>query len=263
MSKVTITRRNQDIGTRNMPLDENAYSNLEQQFRGQVIKDRSRVIQWVVKQGLGVYLPCVKPKDMVDYIFVGMEPSFGWADSVEDGEKKVEEGFTNFAASTPPDDAKHPLDLMNLSIERFLCKPGETYYLTDVSKGAMPVAMADIDREQRYKEWYPLLLEEIDIVGKPDAPIIAIGKQVEKFLRQNGLEEETGQRLHDVVHYSPQAVRAWKREAERDQEGFEAFKKAEFGEMGRWAKDLALSRMQLVFTYKKQFEGIVKSHIVV
>ena len=100
-----------------MPLDETEYSSLEQRFRDQVIRDRSRVIQWVEKKGLGVYLPCKKPKDMVDYIFVGMEPSFGWADSVEDGEKKVEEGAMNFGSLTPPDDAKAPLDLLKLSTE--------------------------------------------------------------------------------------------------------------------------------------------------
>ena len=239
-----------------MPLDEIAYSNLEQHFRDQVIRDRSRVIQWVVKKGLGVYLPCLKPKNMVDYIFVGMEPSFGWADSVEDGEKKVEEGATNFGAFTPPDDAKAPLDLLKLSFERFLCQPGETYYLTDVSKGAMPVEMADIDREQRYEEWYPLLLEEIDIVGQPGAPIIAIGKEVENFLQQNDLEGKTGRPLYAVLHYSNRAARYRKTEAEGDPEGFEAFKKEEFGEGSRWAKDLSTSKMQLIFTYKKQFDGI-------
>ena len=239
-----------------MPLDESAYSNLEQHFRDQVIRDRSRVIQWVVKNGLGVYLPCVKPKNMMDYIFVGMEPSFGWAKSVEEGGKKVEEGATNFAAFTPPDDAKHPLDLLRLSIERFLRRPEETYYLTDVSKGAMPVAMAGIEREQRYAEWYPFLLEEIDIVGKPCAPVIAIGKQVENFLQQNDLEGNTGRPLCAVLHYSNQAARSRKTVAEGDPEGFEAFKEAEFGEGGRWARDLTTSKMQLIFTYMKQFEGI-------
>ncbi len=239
-----------------MPLDEIAYSNLEQHFRDQVIRDRSRVIQWVVKKGLGVYLPCKKPENMVDYIFVGMEPSFGWADSVEDGEKKVEEGATNFGAFTPPDDAKAPLDLLKLSIERFLCQPGETYYLTDISKGAMPVAMAGIDREQRYEEWYPLLLEEIDMAGKPGAPIIAIGKQVKNFLQQNDLEGKTGRPLYAVLHYSNQAARYWKTEAEGDPKGFEEFKEAEFSEGRRWAKDLSTAKMQLIFTYKKQFEGI-------
>lgn len=239
-----------------MPLDENAYSNLEQQFKDQVLRDRLRVIQWVVKIGMGVYLPNVKPKHMVDYIFVAMEPSFGWADSVEDGEKKVEKGFRNFITS---DDAKGTLNLLKLSIDRFLLGCGETYHLTDVSKGAMPVKIADIDREQRYKEWYSLLLKEIDVVGKPGASIIAIGKKVGKFLRQNDLEGKTGQRLHDVMHYSAANVGNWKMEAERDPEGFEAFKNVEFGERGRWPKDLAPSRMQLVFTYYKQFKGIRNS----
>lgn len=239
-----------------MPLDENAYSNLEQQFKDQVLRDRLRVIQWVVKIGMGVYLPNVKPKHMVDYIFVGMEPSFGWAKSVEDGEKKVEKGFRNFRTS---EDAKSTLNLLKLSINRFLLRCGETYHLTDVSKGAMPVKRAEIDREKRYKEWYPLLLKEIDVVGKPGASIIAIGKKVEKYLRRNDLEGKTGRRLHNVMHYSANAGRWRKREAERDPKGFEAFKNVEFGERGRWPKDLASSRMQLVFTYYKQFKGIRNS----
>ena len=240
-----------------MSLDDSAYSNLEQHFRNQVIRDRAHIIEWVVKKGWGVYLPCVKPKNMVDYIFVGMEPSFGWAVSVEHGEKKVEKGKKNFGAFTSSGDATDPLDLLNLSIERFLLhQPGETYYLTDVSKGAMPVEMADIDRKQRYEEWYPLLLEEINIVGKQGAPIIAIGKQVKDFLRKNDLERRTGRHLYDVLHYSNQASRYRKTAAERDPEGFKAFKKAEFGEGRRWAKGLSESKMQLIFTYKKQFDEI-------
>lgn len=237
-------------------LDENSYNDLEQMFRDQVMRDRSRVIQWVVKMGLGVYLPCIRPKNKVDYIFVAMEPSFGWADSVEDGEKKVEDGATNFGGTPPPDDSGEPLDLLKLSIERFLCQPGETYHLTDVSKGAMPVAMANIDREQRYKEWYPLLLKEIDVVGKPDAPIIAIGKTVESFIQRMDLTGKTGRPLYAVLHYSNQAVGSRKTQAERDPNGFDAFKREEFDKRKRWARGLSTSKMQLIFTYKKQFEAI-------
>ena len=239
-----------------MRLDENAFSNLEQEFRDQVIRDRLLVIQWVVKIGMGVYLPSEKPKHIVDYIFVGMEPSFGWANSVEDGEKMVEDGFTNFRTS---EDAKSTLHLLELSIDRFLLGCGETYHLTDLSKGAMPVKIAASDREHRYKVWYPLLLKEIDVVGKPGASIIAIGKKVGKFLRQNDLEGNTDRRLHDVSHYSKSNTKYWKMEAEKDPEGFEAFKKLEFGEKGRWAKDLTLPKEQLVFTYYKQFKGIRNS----
>ena len=58
----------------------------------------------------------------------------------------------------------------------------------------MPVAAAALDRERRYEEWYPFLLDEIAIVGKPGAPVIAIGRYVEKFLGQQGLREKTGER---------------------------------------------------------------------
>ncbi len=239
-----------------MPLSETAYNNLEQRFRDQVLMDRSRLIQWVVKKGLGVYLPCKKPSNKVDYIFVGMEPSFGWAKSVEDGEKKVKAGAMNYGACTPPDDAEHPLDLLRLAIGRFLCQPGETYYLTDVSKGAMPVAVAGIEREQRYRDGYPLLLDEIDIVGKPGAPIIAIGKKVQEFLQRQGLEKKACRSLHAVMHYSNLAARHWNTEAEQDPEGFKAFEKEEFGRKRRWARNLSTAKMQLIFTYKKQFNAI-------
>ena len=94
-------RRDED-----MPLDEVAYSNLEQQFREQAKRDRSRGIECY-------YLPCVRPENRVDYIFVGMEPSSGGADSVEDGERKVkEEGANNFGCCCPPSyDARYPLGL--------------------------------------------------------------------------------------------------------------------------------------------------------
>ena len=228
-----------------MPLDENAYNSLEQQFREQVIKDRSRCIECY-------YLPCVKPENMVDYIFVGMEPSSGRAASVEDGKKKVKEGANNFGRCTPPPgDAKYPLDLFKLSFDTFLCQSGETYYMTDVSKGAMLVKKAGIGRKQRFEDWYPLLQKEIGIVGKPGATIIAIGKVVKEFL-----ERKTGRPVNCVLHYSPVAAAHRKREAERDQEGFEAFKKEQFDEGGRWAEDLTTSMMHLIFTYYKQFGRI-------
>lgn len=243
--------------TRTMPLDETAYSELEQRFRDQVIEDRSHFTQWVEKQGLSVYLPSVKPNDMANYIFVGMEPSRAWANSVEDAERKVAEGCTNYEASTPSWDAKHPLNLMKLSINRFLLQCGETYYLTDVSKGAMLVEAAGIDRQQRYMRWYPLLLEEIDIVGKQGAPIIAIGKTVEDFLKRMDFEKDTGRSLYRVMHYSRRASRHWKTEAERDKGGFKTFKQEEFGKRKRWANDLSPASKQLVFTYRQQFNRIM------
>ena len=189
-----------------MPLDKTAYDNLEQLFRAQVDRDKAHAIERVV-QGWGVYLPCVVPVAQVDYIFVGMEPSFRWADNVQEGERKVEQGARNFGR---PGNPKETLALFILSIERFLCHPGETYHLTDVSKGAMPVTVAALDRDRRYGEWYPLLLKEIAIVGKPGAPVVAIGKEVEGFLQKRDLEGTTGRTLYAVQHYSLQASRYYK-----------------------------------------------------
>ena len=235
-----------------MPLDMTAYRNLEDLFRAQVIKDRTHAIERVV-QGWGVYLPCVEPESQVDYVIVGMEPSFGWADGIVDAEEKIKQGARNFGR---PENDREPLALFMLSIERFLCKKGETYHLTDVSKGAMPVTVADLDRARRYEEWYPLLLKEIEIVGKPGAPVIAIGRKVEKFLKRRDIESDTGRPLHTVTHYSLQASAYFKREVEKDYEGFEAFEKLEFGNNSFWQQDLSLAKKRMIFVYEKQFETI-------
>ena len=234
-----------------MQIDEIAYHNLERLFKAQVEKDKTHAIERVV-QGWGIYLPCVEPESQVDYIIVGMEPSFGWADSIEDADKKIAEGARNFGR---PDNDNDPLALFISSIEQFLCRSGE-YHLTDVSKGAMPVTVAALDRDRRYDEWYPLLLEEIKIVGKPGAPVIAIGKKVSAFLKRRALEATTGRPLYTVQHYSFQASAYFKVEAEKDPEGFKTFTNSEFGENSRWPPKLSLAKKRLVFAYKKQLEAI-------
>lgn len=235
-----------------MPIDNTAYDNLEQLFRAQVERDKAHAIERVV-QGWGVYMPCVEPESQVDYIFVGMEPSFAWADSIEDAEEKIAEGARNFGR---PTNDKDPLAIFILSIERFLCQQGETFHLTDLSKGAMPGTVASLDRDRRYEEWYPLLLEEIEVLGKSGAPVIAIGKRVEAFLKKRDLIGITGRSLHAVQHYSLQARAHFKAEARNDTDGFEAFKKSEFGKNSQWAPDLPLDKKQLIFAYKKRFERI-------
>ena len=184
-----------------------------------------------------------------------MEPSFNWVknNSIEHAEKKIEEGFRNFQR---PRDDKHPLALFICSIERFLCQPRETYHLTDLSKGAMPVEVAALDRDRRYKEWYPLLLEEIEIVGKPGAPVIAIGTKVWNVFQRCDLSAESCRPIHRVLHYSDNAAPHRRREAVNDPEGFAEFKAEE---LGQWPAGLSPSKEQLVFTYKKQFEAI-KTH---
>ena len=235
-----------------MAIDKTAYHDLERRFSEQVKRDREHAMERVF-QGWGVYLPCREPENQVDYILVGMEPSFSWADNVEYAEKKIAMGARNFACPSNPEST---LALFMRSIRRYLCPFGETYHLTDVSKGAMPVTVAALDRDRRYQEWYPLLLEEIALVGKPGAPIIAIGKKVKRFLKGCDIRSKTGRSLYAVQHYSFQASRYFKEEAEMDHDGFEKFKKAEFREDGYWPTDLSLAKKQLVFAYKKQFEAI-------
>ena len=238
-------------------MDKTAYHNLERLFEAQVDRDKAHAIERVV-QGWGVYLPCVEPESWVDYVIVGMEPSFGWANSIEAAQKKIQEGSRNFSLSGRKMSGKESdtLSLFLLSIDRYLLQPGQTCHMTDVSKGAMPVTVAALDRDRRYEEWYPLLLEEIAIVGKPGAPVIAIGRQVEEFLQRHGLQQETSRPLYAVSHYSMQAAAHWKRRAERDPEDFEAFHNAEFEESNRWAEELSRAKRQLIFAYKKQFEAI-------
>lgn len=245
-----------------LPYDKTAYHNLERLFEKQVDRDKAHAIERVV-QGWGVYLPCVEPESWVDYVIVGMEPSFGWASSTEDALKKVKGGFRNFSLSGRELSGKETdtLSLFLLSTDRYLLQPGQTCHLTDVSKGAMPVTVAALDRDRRYEEWYPLLLEEIAIVGKPGAPVIAIGKQVGAFLQGHGLQQKTSRPLYAVPHYSMQASSSWKREAEKDSKNFESFEAAEFGEVSRWAADLSRAKKQLVFAYKKQFEAIRAARI--
>ena len=168
-----------------MTFDRSAYENLERRFRAQVDRDKAHAIERVV-QGWGVYLPRMEPTSQVDYILVGgMEPSFNWARNVEEGEERVGNGTAQNYGELPTQ-RKDPLTLLILAMKRYLCRPGETYHMTDVSKGAMPGTVAALDADRRYGEWYPLLLEEIAIVGKPGGPVIAIGGKVRKFLHRRG-----------------------------------------------------------------------------
>ena len=247
-----------------MLIDKAAYSNLERLFSDQVEKDRAHAIERVV-QGWGVYLPCVEPESQVDYIFVGMEPSFGWAKSIEHAEKRIEKGFRNFHGPRDGEERsalytrKDRLPFFILSIEHYLRQNGETYHLTDVSKGAMPEAVAALDRERRYKEWYPLLLKEIEMVGKPCAPVIAISRKVENFLKKRDLKGATGRPIYAVPHYSFNASASIKREADKDPEGFKAFQESEFDENSQWPSNLTLAKKRMLFVYKKRFEAIRNS----
>lgn len=77
---------------------------------------------------------------------------------------------------------------------------GATYHITDISKAAMTVEMAHMDRCARYARW-AILLKEIWLIAKPGAHIIAIGKAASSFLERNGFDRG----VVSIMHYSPQA----------------------------------------------------------
>ena len=126
-----------------------------------------------------VYVPNAEPTGQANYVFVCMEPSLqGWARSPEDARAKVDAGFRNFLNGDIG-----PLILL-FCIKQYLCGQGEQYHMTDLSKGAMPVKLANQDRTARWDRWYGLLLDEVDLVARPGARAFAVGKPVEAYLRQ-------------------------------------------------------------------------------
>jgi hypothetical protein len=144
-----------------------------------------------------VFLSNPEPSGPAEWVFVCMEPSLGgWARYPEEATAKVKAGFPNFVTSL--DDF-----MLHFSIKHYLCGPKEADHITDLSKGAMRVKDAEIDRTQRWDRWYGLLLKEVDVVAKPRAGIFAVGRPVGKCLRQRAFPRP----LTYVLHYSGAARR--------------------------------------------------------
>ena len=236
------------------------YAALECKFKEQVKKDN---------EDFGIesyFLANVAPKAPVDYVLVAMEPSLpANIDSIK-----------NFAVSIED-------FILHFCVNKYLCK-GEcerTYHLTDLSKGAMLVSDASSSpalRYERYKRWYPLLCEEIELVARPNAPIIPVGYVVRDFLCVQNMEH-----LKDeILHYSQSAARHRTKMPKRYPKQFSTFKTTvdmshikktvrrvmEEAELGpcepektlkrlQRGKKLTKSRKQLMFTYKCQFEKIL------
>ncbi|MGB8836401.1 MAG: hypothetical protein WCC67_06630 [Candidatus Acidiferrales bacterium] len=216
-----------------------------------------------------IFLPNPEPEGPVDYVLICMEPSLGrWARSPEEAKSKVDAGFRNFLFSTE-------VSILHFCIRRYLCKPTQQYHITDLSKGAMHVKVAGRERTQRWDRWYPLLQDEINLVAKSDAAIVAVGKDVFQYLERRGF-----QRLCRIIHYSGLNGRARKREIEPCKDAFEefrgsvsikdvaataeaVFRKARVPtemrdkELSRLSgSDLTDSRHMLIFSYKSAFESV-------
>ncbi len=164
------------------------YAALEREFKAMVQKDNK-------KFGLkSTYLRNFVPKAPADFVLIAMEPS-GGASSDADSPIKLGANARNFAYSVED-------FILHFCVKNYLCAGAETYHLTDLSKGMLPVEEAKGSSKKRWNRWYPLLEEELELVAKPCAPIIAIGGQVEGFLKKKGTPNFAGR----VLHYSGSAI---------------------------------------------------------
>lgn len=162
------------------------YKALEGKFKEQISKDNKR-FGWK-GQSRSYYLPNLTPKGPVDFVLVAMEPSDG-AKS-KDGKLITPRNFIGYPECF----------VLHHCVQRYLCDDGQTYHITDLAKGAMPTKQAKSTRVVRWPGWYPLLEQEIELVAKSDAPVIAVGNQVENFLNGANL----ARRVRWIPHYSRQ-----------------------------------------------------------
>src|SRR5437879_5864574 len=104
-----------------------------------------------------LYLPNFTPSAPVDAVLIAMEPSLSGRPRAE-AESRIAAGFRNFMWS--PEDF-----ILHYAARCALCPLGGTYHITDISKGAMTVASARVNREARYTRWLDLLREEVDLIA--------------------------------------------------------------------------------------------------
>ena len=228
-----------------------AYRKLEADFCQQAQEDRRDLCLECI------FLPNIEPEGPVDYILVGMEPSLGgWAKSLTDAQKKIDKGFRNFCGVWT---LHHP-------VRNYLCRDGESYYVTDLAKGAMLVGAPGAGNEDKYERWYPLFEKELGVVAKPDARIISIGDRVGQFLSRKNLYGHAG----TIPHYSAQAARHWGQEKPGREAEYEEFAAGPYkiprptcaphhsGWPGHKQGEINLSdsRKRLMFDYKVRFERI-------
>ncbi len=226
------------------PINLDAYWELEIDFQKQVAKD----LETIKAEVETVYFPIAIPEEPVDYVFVAMEPSLG-GNTPTELRKRIKHGERLFNTS---ENDPTTLPLFIQGIKRFLCGDGQTFLVTDIAKGAMLPSVANIKRNERYLEWYPLLLREIEILAKSTAPVIAVGNKIEAFLKAQGMDRE----VYKVPHYSRVAVRHWKEKAEAHGERYETFKQNNFGPGLPWDTNIPESQKQLLFSYYLAIEDI-------
>ena len=153
------------------------------------------------------YLPYLAPRAPVDFVLVAKIPSISEkeAEVTPYGKYPKLEPYVNLLLSMG--------DLiLNYGAHRYLCKSGETYYLTDLGKCAMPAKDAKgKTQEGEFNFWYPKFLEELKLVAKPDATVIPVGSGTGNFLKRKNEEGQGGfpfRLANPILHWSRAAISA-------------------------------------------------------
>jgi hypothetical protein len=118
-----------------------------------------------------------------------------------------EQGFLNFLLSEED-------FILNYCAYKYLCNDSFSYAITDISKGAMKTVLASKDRRARYKNWKPLLRQELVVLGEPK--LISIGGAVKKFLDQENFQCEM-----NIRHFSLQNNHLFRKDYETSQDKHE------------------------------------------
>ena len=248
------------------------YEDLERKFNEQVQKDFDC---HGLESGM---LRNIQPKGPADFILIAQEPA--WGRQKKTGKRPPDWEFVKDTENR--NFCGHIYDFMfHFCIRNYLCKDGQTYYLTDLSKGAMSVKQAAATSRETYKRWYPLLVKELNLMAKPgQTRIIAIGRKVQLFLRRH----EEFPAVEQVIHYSNAATWAKIRAIQPHITEFPEFAerldfdsilettedvlmRAGYSEKSRQKKReelckgsrLTTARNQSIFYYKKRFEELRNS----
>lgn len=180
-----------------MPADEDSfreqYEKLQSQWR-QLAIDRQRQ-----------YLQYLAPRAPVDFVLVAKMTGISEKDAAETPHGEYPDidppGFNLLTAWGGL--------ILNYGAHRHLCRPGERYYLTDLGKCAIPPKFAKGKIETgEFTAWYPMLLQELELVAKPGATVIPVGSATWAFLKKQ--PNFPYHLTTPILHFSNAAVSAAK-----------------------------------------------------